>query len=131
MIDLAEVIERLVPQASYDTARATDIDISDYAALVRTWHDTRPVPTLAMVDATRDQMIQEQITKQQNRSERLQEFFDATNALGTLPTNAEINAIANLNDAKAMLIRFRQELRAIRALVRLLRNRQDVPTEGG
>lgn len=50
--DVATVINRLVPAARYRSARGRTFD-EEYADLVRTWFDSRPIPTRQQVEAER------------------------------------------------------------------------------
>jgi hypothetical protein len=130
MTDLAEVIERIVPQAAYQTARATDIDADDYAALERTWFDLRPLPTRAVVDAERLVIEQERAERLQERQNRLSELLQAISDQPPQVTNAEILAANSVADIKLILAKLARSQRLFRALFAILRNREDVSADG-
>lgn len=50
--DIPAIVQRLVPNANYGSADGTT-PAAQYASLVRTWRDARPVPTLTAVNAAR------------------------------------------------------------------------------
>ena len=130
MTDLAEVIERLVPQASYGTARKTDIDADDYAALERTWSDFRTLPTRATVEVERAAIDEEKLQKSQERLNRINELLQAIADQPPQVTGAEIIAASNLADIKAIIAKLARSQRLFRAVFAILRNREDVGSDG-
>lgn len=119
-IDFALAVERLVPQAAFGTARATDIDQDDYAALERTWYDARPIPSRGQLQAA---WAQHQAEQQANVNARL----DRQNAMlllrandQQLPTTGEIGSITSLADVKPILLRLRHKLRLFEAYFAIL-----------
>lgn len=125
-IDIATAVERLVPQAAFLTAKKTDIDADDYAALVRTWYDLRPIPTLEALNGAWLAHQAEQTTSEQNRALRRIVFL---NALANDPGDieqGEIGAISSLADAKLVLAKIARSLRIMRAVIAMLRNRDDI-----
>jgi len=125
-IDIAIAVERLVPQASFDTAYKTDIDADDYAALVRTWHDMRPLPTFEALTGAWLAYQAEHTQSEENKALRRLVFLNAlSNDPGDIELG-EIQAISSLADAKIVLLKMVRALRIMRALVAMLRNRDDV-----
>jgi hypothetical protein len=121
IVDLARVVEQLVPQAAFGTARKTDIDADDYAALERTWHDTRALPTREMLEAARLAYIAERELADQNRVIRRNTFLLALeNDPGEI-TAGEISSISSLADAKLTMLKMARLLRLFRAALAILR----------
>lgn len=105
-IDLALAVERLVPQAAFGTARKTDIDADDYAALSRTWYDSRPIPNLGQLIAAHQQNVAEQTNRQLARLERRNEIL-LRRQVATLPDIGEIQSVTSLVDAKQVMLKLR------------------------
>lgn len=125
-IDLAIAVERLVPQAAFLTARKTDIDTDDYAALVRTWYDLRPIPTLEALNGAWLAYQAESTASEQNKALRRLVLLNAlSNDPGDIELG-EIQAISSLADAKLVLAKMARLLRIMRAVVAMLRNRDDI-----
>jgi len=121
MSDLATAVERLVPQAAFGTATKTDIDTDDYAALTRTWYDSRPIPTFAQLQAEILAAQAERELAQQNRVLRRNAFLLALeNDPGDISAG-EIAAISSLADAKQVMLRMARLLRLFRAVLAILR----------
>jgi len=122
--DYALAVERLVPQAAFDTARKTDIDIDDYAALARTWKDLRPLPAQAVLDAAWAAHEAERELAEQARVVRRNAYLSALeNDPGEI-TAGEIQAISSLADAKLTMLKMARLLRLFRAFLAILR--QDI-----
>jgi len=120
-VDLAIAVERIVPQAAFGTASKTDVDIDDYAALTRTWYDSRPIPTLAQLEATFLAYQAERELAEQNRVLRRNTFLLAfENDPGEISAG-EIAAISSLADAKQVMLRMARLLRLFRAVLAILR----------
>jgi len=115
-IDLAVAMERLVPQAAYGTARKTDIDIDDYAALERTYYDLRPLPSRAALivafRAYEAETTAHALAKQERRDTIL-----LRRELAVLPEIGEIQSIASLVDAKQVMLKMRHNLAYFQAVL--------------
>ena len=115
-IDLAVAMERLVPQAAYGTARKTDIDIDDYAALERTYYDLRPLPSRAALivafRAYEAETTAHALAKQERRDTIL-----LRRELAVLPEIGEIQSTASLVDAKQVMLKMRHNLAYFQAVL--------------
>jgi len=119
--DLAIAVERIVPQAAFGTATKTDIDVDDYAALLRTWYDSRPIPTRETLEAAFLAYQAEKELADQNRVLRRTAFLLAyENDPGEI-TAGEITAVSSLADAKQVMLKMARLLRLFRAVLAILR----------
>lgn len=120
-IDLAIAVERLVPQAAFGTARKTDIDTDDYAALERTWYDSRPIPSIPQLIAAHNSHQAEQIQAQLDRDERRNNIL-LRRQNSVIPEIGEIQSITSLVDAKQVLLQMRAVLTYFDAIMDSLKD---------
>lgn len=120
-LDIAIAVERLVPQAAFGTARKTDIDTDDYAALERTWYDSRPIPTIGQLTAAHNAYHAEKIQAQLDRDERRDNIL-LRRTFATIPEIGEIQSITSLVDAKQVLLQMRAVLTYFDAIMDSLKD---------
>jgi len=130
MIDLAQIVDFLIPNAKYGTARKTDLDTDDYAAQERTWHDPLPIPDRETVDETRLMLELAASQRDLERANRMAEFLSAIQDQPPQVTAAEIIAASSLADIKFIIAKLARSQRLFRAVFAILRNREDVANDG-
>lgn len=108
-IDVAIAVEQLVPQAAFYTARATNIDVDDYAALERTWYDSRPIPTRGQLIGAYNAWQAQQNQANNDRVARKNDIL-LKRQTAILPTTGEIQSITSLADAKQVILQLRANL---------------------